>query len=282
MFMWKILTSLVLVGLTFLFYKAPKNNEIKQVSDLRNLCWLIESSEGYGSCVMKTRRTPDGNYGHFLWTAAHVVTSNQSIKLSIDPESGIPKVYVKFTDVSASRFLVQNSQTVGHISYYAKVLRYSKKNDLCLLELYKKNITRDSVVFSKNDPLKAGTDVLHIGSMSGLEAPMSLSFGKASLIGLWRHDELYDQFIIPSIKGCSGGPIFNKENSECVGILTEGSVGNTKSISTVSIFAKPSRIIRQFAKEAGCLWAVDNVPLPKDYDQVKSFDPIDFSKIRIK
>jgi predicted nucleic-acid-binding Zn-ribbon protein len=281
MFMWKTLTSLVLVASAFLFYKAPKNNEIKQVSDLRNLCWLVESAEGYGSSVMKTRRMKDGNYEHFLWTAAHVITSNKSVNLRIDPETGLPKVYVKFSDVSANRFLVQNGKTVGYTSYYAKVLRYSHKNDLCLLQLYKKNLTHDSVIFSTK-PLEPGKDVLHIGSMGGIEAPMSLSFGKSSLIGMWRHDELYDQFMIPSIKGCSGGPIFNKENNECVGLLVEGTFGESKSLSTVSSFAKPSRIIRKFAKEANCLWAVDNVPIPNNYEEVKSFDPIDFGKIRIK
>lgn len=224
---------------------------------------LVEVSEGFGSGVA-VRNTDT----EFVWTAAHVVEGHQKVRTVIDPMTGLPRVEVTFTDVTLVREIRKDGRLVGVNKRYAEVIRYSDLEtgyDLALLRSRLPSCSKGAV-FAMGSPA-AGQAVYAVGSPMGPTGYNSYIPGTVAAIGrpatglfstpLSQTLEM-DQYNLNITGGSSGGPVFDLKSRQILGLTTQGNARQ----NTIA-FVVPTRVIRKFAKESDCEWAVDpHTPLP--------------------
>lgn len=226
----------------------------------------VDNSTGSGVIFVN-----DGNV--FVWTAAHVVEAAKISACEIDPATGIAKDTFFFNDVWVYQPISENGRKVGEHRYLAKIIKYGEKDDIALLQLYKKNLTSKSAEFISDDDLPiVGEKVYHVGSMGGLTGENSFSEGTVSFIGRLRlngqandlNGLCYDQVCIPNIYGSSGGGVYRMDG-KCIGLITEFLYAKTTFQSQGISCIVPARRIRSFAKKNSCEWAVDkNIPVSSE------------------
>jgi S1-C subfamily serine protease len=252
------------------------------VKHIRAISWSVYSDKGSGSGIMFTRKEGKDNI-HFVWTAGHNVGSLQEASVKIDPKTRNIFVEVKYPEFEICQEEYEDGRIVGYKTYKAKVVRYSEYingQDLALLRVLKRNITDKSVKFSNSEMTPIGSEVWHIGAMSG-QLPNSLTFGVLSNIGIIKHtDKIYDQYTIPAQRGCSGGGVYLRKTGECVALLLGARMSPAEFNFSVT-FARPIREIRSFAKRTKCEWALDaKVPLPYNDNEPVEDVPIPLPKGR--
>ncbi len=143
----------------------------KVAAYLQDISVTIKTNQGEGSGVIKTRLV-GGKKINFVWTAGHVVDSLRSVEEVIDPVSGTKRQIIRFQDARVVKELTESGRRVGELAMDAKVIRYSKDEDLALLQLRKTGFVDASVVFYLDDEIPPlGTRLLHVGSLLGQLAP---------------------------------------------------------------------------------------------------------------
>lgn len=200
---------------------------------------VVKDAYSHGSGVLFTRVG-----GTFIWTAAHVVQHNMN------------------SDGSFREVIIRH----GHQVAVARVLRCGDAyvtHDLALLQIIEGNLEGDARFYKAFNEVELGQEIIHCGSpFNSVLNENLLFYGNISHIG--RH------FVLPSILprevdqcnvivygGCSGGPIFDAETGDIIGLLSMGGAPGLTAIV-------PTRIIYEWAKSHDCLWAFDpDVPLPK-------------------
>ena len=196
---------------------------------------------------------------NFVWTAAHVVAGLRSVEKVIDAKTGTERQVVRFRDAAIVQELVQDGRRVGELRMAARVIRYSKTEDLALLQVRKTGFAGESVGFYLDAGIPPlGTDLYHVGSLAGQQlGANSMTAGIVAQIGRVLEGKEFDQTTVTACPGSSGGGVF-KRDGRCVGILTQGvRVGDNFN------FIVPVRRIRAWARRAGIEWAVDDsVPMP--------------------
>ncbi len=225
------------------------------------LSFSIHAGDNVGSGVMVTRKRGKDNV-HFVWTAAHVLAPAQVVRKVIDFKKGVYKYELFYKDVMVVQEKYEDGRAVSRTGYMGRIVRYSDATygkDLALIQLYKKNITTDSVVFYKGDLLKIGVSITNIGTVLG-RANNTFSEGIIARVGKVNSKrQIQDQASLFADFGSSGSGIFHKRSGNCLGILQDKLDGTSGIIWYI-----PSREIKKWAQKTDCLWAYDNSKLPSD------------------
>ena len=218
----------------------------------------VKSSGGEGSGVIKTR-VVGGQSISFVWTAGHVVESLRSVEEIID-SNGTKRQAVKFADAAIVREESQGGRRVGESKMDVKVVRFSKEEDLALLQVRKQNYTSASVTFCLDPQIPPiGTRLLHVGSLLGQMGANSMTSGIQSQIGRVRDQKEFEQSTVTAFPGSSGGGVY-LENGAYVGMLVQGAG------EQFNLYVPVRRMLR-WAKRANVEWAInDDVPAPSELD----------------
>lgn len=277
-----ILAPFIIIGL------ALKNAEITiyhkpavgNVNAMVSASVMIEATGGVGSGVA-FRNGKDV----FVWTAAHVVAGARKNADVLGKDGSVRQVST-FSDVLLSQELFQDGRKGGFESVYAKVIRYSDRQDLCLLKT-RVAWPKGSVRFAGDAEAVVGSPIWHVGSMSGSRGCNSLTEGLMSAIGRLRiggspeevqSSDVYDQVALTAHPGSSGGGVFLKASSApCIGLVIEF-LGPGKLPGVLCI--APVRRMREFARDANCQWAMSaEVPVPDFDDEPVVQDAIEVVKV---
>ncbi len=273
----------------FVFSPKPEAPE-KSIAKLQEISMMV-SSGGCGSTIFITRKRHN-EYIHFAWTAAHVVANTEKVRQVLAPDGSI-KYDIYYEDVELVNAIKMYGREVGEVRWLAQVIRYSNREhgqDIALLQLYPKNLTTKSAHFNtKTDIPQPGEPIFHVGSIRGLSGINSVSNGYIAALGRLRERQrILDQADIIACPGCSGGGLYLKSNSQCIGIVIE----KNRSDDGV-VYYRPTRELRKWAIKNKCLWALDHrVRLPNDdtirrtpvsehgitVEQKKEFSILDFFK----
>lgn len=266
----------LIVSLALLFSVAVVYADDPLPAKVFDSCFMVDAGEsGSGSGVAVV----NGNH-MFAWTAGHVVCDLLKIHTVIDPVTGLPKVAFEYKDCTLRYEERQDGRKVAEHLYLAKIIRFSDGRldgeDLALLQLYAKPFLRKGVKFAEDNEIPArGAPLWHVGSNNGKPGMNTVAEGVFSTAGRLRtrlrdndtQGRIYDQVTLAALGGCSGGGVFNKADSKCIGLLTEGVTGTAESIN----FIVPARRIREYAKRTNCLWAIDTkIPVPSDEEIAKT------------
>jgi S1-C subfamily serine protease len=155
---------------------------------------ILESDTSYGSGVTVQRRSPEGKTKTFVWTAAHVVSGVNTIKVE--------------------RVVRHEYQKVGVLYFSARVIARDPDSDLALLYVDGDPKEFTPTFFGGHLFEPVGTSVFHVGNYSGPAYDGSVSTGIVSQLGAkppgvpWRST---DQTTALVDHGSSGGGLFNKD-----------------------------------------------------------------------
>ena len=233
---------------------------------LQSVSVTVSAGNSTGSGVVITRDV-EGKKVNFILTAAHVVDGLRSTREIINTE-GQKKLLVEFKDPEIIQELIEEGRTVGQMTYFAQVLKYSDSEngeDIALLMVRKKGLVDASARFYLSDGVvPVGTKLYHVGSRLGLTGAGSFTFGVMSQVGRViplgnRGGVVFDLVNVAGLPGSSGGGVFMAEGEhagEYIGMLTRGGDSSFNLIS-------PIRRMKEYAKEQKLEWLLDNnVPTP--------------------
>lgn len=238
------------------------------IDKLQSISVTIKSGNSSGSGVLFTRK--DGEQTRtFCWTAAHVCDNLRKTREVI--VKGDAKTAVEFNDAAIVSEFHQDGRRIGEMKLDARVVRYSDADngeDLCVLEVRKRGFVpiETSVEWYDGELPPIGTKLLHVGSLLGQTGANSLTSGLVSQNGrvleLGANGKVFTQSTCTAFPGSSGGGVFLESDGKCVGLLVRGS-GESFN------FYVPHTRIRQWAKDAQVMWAIDrNVSMPSE-DEMK-------------
>ncbi len=272
----KLLTLIIALFLPFSSLSQEKAGpppiKVAQVENkipeyLQNISCTIKS-EGkdgmsQGSGVLFTRKDTNGDHVTYCLTAAHVIDNLRSERqvLSLD---GDKKTIVEFKSPVIVKHLIEKGRVIGKTEIEATVIKWSSSEfgqDLALLQLRKKNFTADTATLSPDEIIPVGMELYHLGSRLGEFGAGQLTVGILSSIGkVLEGDKVYDISSCPGLPGSSGGGTFLKVNGEYIGMVQrKATEGET------FIFIKPTRLIKEWAKDQKVEWFFNpEVPLPTD------------------
>jgi len=250
-----ILISL-LISLVIIFFSPDRvPNKEKVLRHLDNITVLVDATTeegkgGLGTGTLFSRKDEKGNIVHFVWTAAHVVSS-----LENPPDENL---YITFKDLKVMKINLVGDTRIEKVSYDAKVIKFSMSDDLAVLEITERNLFKDSVSFSGPEMVNPGRFLYHIGCLFGEQGYNSLSEGIMSANGRIHNRKVFDQTSTVVFPGSSGGGVFN-ESGEYIGMVTLMRQANMNYII-------PMRRIINWAVENHVDWALsDSVLMPKEY-----------------
>jgi len=249
------------VLLLTLLLATPLLADNKVAQHLQDISVTIRAGGSEGSGVIKTREF-EGSSVNFVWTAAHVVDGLRSVKTVIAPD-GTERKQVTFEDCAIVKELVEDGRRVGELKMDARVIRYSEKEDLALLQIRKKGFVKASVQFYLDPNIPPiGTPVYHVGSLLGQAGANSMTSGIVSQIGRVIDQSPYEQLSCSAFPGSSGGGVY-LQDGRYVGMVVRGA-GET------FILTVPVRRIQAWAVKAKIAWALDDaVPMPSAEEQEK-------------
>ena len=231
-----IITSLIVVGISLAAIgdepKAPDKKPVEKQkiqspienlkpeqlpSYLQDVSVTIHADGSQGSGVIKIK---DGVT--YVLTCGHVVESLRHERKSVNPKTGSR---VEFDDAKVVKEIYEDGRSVGYVALDAEVVRYSDAEngeDLALLRVRKKNLFKNTVVFSnETKPVPVGNKLFHVGSLLGQIGSNSLTTGIVSQHGRVRSNTVFDQSTASSFHGSSGGGLFN-EKGEYIGMVVRG------------------------------------------------------------
>jgi len=133
-----MLRSISFLALVLVFCLVTKAEVAQHLQDI-SVTIRAGGSEGSGVIVV---REIDGEKVNFIWTAAHVVRGLRHIDPVIDPLSGTNRQLIKFRDAEIIKELVEDGRRVGELKMDAKVVRYSSTQDIALLMVRKRELTK--------------------------------------------------------------------------------------------------------------------------------------------
>jgi hypothetical protein len=202
-----------------------------------------------------------------VWTAAHVLYTDQLIKTAIDPETGQEKVFVTYRDVRVVKEVYHEGRKVGETFRFAEIIRFSKEedggDDLALLMLRDPEFVPHGVTFT-DDVSKPSTALWHVGCPGGTRGAGNVFEGLFSVAGRLRGPVdapvVMDAVSITTIPGSSGGGVFLKSDGRCIGLLTERLYAGAETSGLVI----PTRRMKEFARRTSCLWALEEASVPPE------------------
>lgn len=205
----------------------------------------------------------------FVWTCGHVVANNAGFNPSINFQTHKVLFGLQPSDVEVhTKLFNKNFQESGLISVKARIIRYSYKDDLALLELNNTQIFQNSVVFPNTSSYapNPGSKVFHIGSMGGPDGFGSVSEGIYGLRGIDRFGQFLDRVGMGLEGGSSGGGVFESNSGRCVGLMAQ-------KINVAQGYIIPFREMFKYCQRVDCVWAMDpTIEVPSDYRKILTDD----------
>jgi S1-C subfamily serine protease len=248
------LTLVIALSAVYLNAAVPPGSPVPDAACVRIECPGNHSGSGFAF---------HNGTDEFVWTAGHVVKSCETIRKVVDPLTGKSRWEVSYDDCKVVQSIQEGGRKVGETFRFAEILRFSDIDegmDIALLKT-RSRLTSVGVKISRERAV-VGDRIQHIGSPSGRSFEYSFLSGAVSGVNRPRHGlkhaegkpvpSYYDQYDLAIAGGCSGGPAFCPKTGEVVGLVTAQHSENP-SIA----FSIPAWAIRKFAREHGCLFAVD-------------------------
>lgn len=253
--MKKLFLFFVLLLSLNLFAVDPKVSQ-----HLQEISVTIKSKGSQGSGVIFTKEDKDKNKINMVWTAAHVISNLRTEREVITP-GGAKRILVEFGDPKIVKVLIEDGRTIGQLELDCRVIKYSDADfgqDLALLMVRKKDFIKETVSFYLEDKIpELGTEIIHVGSLLGIEGANSLTTGVLSQRGRLIGKVIFDQFSCPAFPGSSGGGLFLSDG-KYIATLVRGA-GETFTLGV------PLRRIREWCKKENLEWAIDpSIPLPSN------------------
>lgn len=211
----------------------------------------------------------------FLWTCHHVITSNITLEMNFDGKTSKYSTQVKTKDVKVTSLLFHNDMEVGKLELRAKIIRFSEKDDVALLEL-PHGYFRQSVTFPttrKYVPL-VGAKLFHVGNFNGTDGEKSVSDGLCGVCGLDvdGNNICYDRVGLNLQPGSSGGGVFEVCDGKCIGLMARST---SNKIFNQGLIV-PFRRLQEIATRLDCEWALHRQFAPgPDYLNTLSHDTWD-------
>lgn len=231
---------------------------------------MVQADDHIGSGVVFKNKSQT-----FVWTDAHVVAASQSIKKLINLTTGEMSLAIGYSDVEVVKVVTQGGKKIGQDRRLARIIRYSKREDIALLYVYEEGWLDSSTTFPAKSYLpKQGASVWHVGSPTGPRGMSSVVSGTVSFVGRLRNEHadddttgrIYDQVQTTAVGGCSGGGVFLK-NGVCLGLMAEFLLDSRSSPGMMCI--TPTRRLWEFSERNKCLWAMDvSVETPQQHSTV--------------
>lgn len=223
------------IAIVLLFAQTPESPQVddvvRAINDVSVSVLADDGSEGSGVVVVR-----DGIV--WVWTAGHVVESLR------ENDGSFRRAFV-------AKQLTADDSPVAVVQFSATVLIHSSEHDLALLRIGRCNFISRSAKFAKSDVVVPnGTELFHVGSFFGVLFGNSLSSGIMSYRGRMYAGIEYDQTTCTNMPGSSGGGVFTRDG-RCIGIISK-SAGYTVNLVI------PVRRMRQWAKDAGVEWAIND------------------------
>ena len=241
---------------------------------LQEVSVTIKSGGSQGSGVIFTREDKDGSKINLVWTAAHVIDNLRREREIITP-NGIKRIMVEFDDPKIVKVLIEDGRTIGQLELHCQVIKYSDSrygHDLALLMVRKKNFIKEGVVFYLEDKIpELGTEVIHVGSLLGVDGANSLTTGVLSQRGRLIGKMVFDQFSCPAFPGSSGGIVAN-EHGQYLSMLVRGA-GET------FVLGIPIRRIKEWCKKESLEWAIDSTKSMPNLEEIENIPIEDKAKI---
>lgn len=184
----------------------------------------------------------------YVWTAAHVVAAARAERNKFDGTIEVSKTITG-----------EHDRIVGRTVYESEVLKYSNHpslkdmslgEDLAILKLTKKKRLGKSVVFCTAKNFTRGMKVAHMGTMTGWNGGLTFAEGHLGNPHVEYMEKDYHLFVLPALRGSSGGPIIRKDNGHVVAMLTRGR-------DAVFNLCVPSYRMRAWADKVGAKYAYD-------------------------
>jgi len=198
----------------------------------------------------------------FVWTCGHVVQNNVISHPSINYKTKKVTFGVQINEIEVhSKLFNKWHQESGDIMIKARPIRYSFKDDLCLLELNNNKIFRNGVDFPTTSSYSPspGSKVFHIGSMGGPNGFGSVSEGIYGMRGIHKFGQYLDRVGMGLEGGSSGGGVFEATSGRCVGLMCQ-------KINVSQGYIIPFREMFKYCQRMDCVWAMDpTVEVPWNY-----------------
>jgi S1-C subfamily serine protease len=218
----------------------------------------IASGSGSGTLVV---RQIDGKPACFLLTAAHVAEDLRDAKTG------------RFNDALIVADVLENGRRVGARTSDARVIRYDAEEDLAVLRVRDSRFVGEGARFvpESEQMIELGTGLYHVGSYRGEVGANSFATGVVAYVGRVYEGKVFDQTDATIHPGSSGGGIFLKDG-RYIGMLLRGwSDGDNFN------FYAPIRRIREWARDAGVEWLIDETVKPPSEAELKKM-PIEGAK----
>jgi len=230
--------SAILVGVAFAW--REQTHWLGRFERAQKSTVLLESSKSFGSGVIIRKTNPNDCPRLFVWTAAHVVRADNTVKVS--------------------QVIRLDGRKAGTINFSAHVLVRDSSLDLALLWLEAPANFFSASAFDGTKILPVGTGVFHCGNFSGPKLEGSFSSGVVSQVGVSSPEfpwQIIDQASAVVQHGCSGGGLFSDRSGKLVGIVT----GLFDSGVT---FFVPARAVNTFCVVHNVQWAFSGDACPSD------------------
>lgn len=227
---------------------------------LQSISVTLKSGTAQGSGTLVVVKV-DGQDMNFVWTAAHVIDGQRTVKEIVTPDGQTRKI-VTFADPQIVQELIEDGRRVGETKVDTKVIVFSEKEDLALLRVRKRGFSPVGAVFyAEKDIPRVGTRICHCGSPGGQEiGAASFTQGVISQVGRtfsdYSNGAEMDQGDCAAMPGSSGGMI-TLADGRYIGMLTLGIRGGDSFHYFV-----PMRRIRAWAAKMKVSWALGDGAAP--------------------
>ncbi len=196
-----------------------------------------------------------------------VVEENKTKVVLISIDNPIQIKVTKYLQSNGKQYIVEST---------AKLINYSRKNDLALLKINNKiPLDNIGVSFDLNYEPTIGESIYHIGNHLGIYTD---TYTKGYISHNKRKTDTSNetnliQMNIFCLQGSSGGGVFKESNNKCIGIIS--SIGYIKDKEKITIlpnlsFSVDIYHVKQWLEEIDAYWIIDQDSPKKEVKLIKN------------
>ena len=218
---------------------------------------LVDVGNGSGSGTVVYSQEVDGEWGTYILTNHHVVSSLIRVEEVWDGRVG-KNIKVERRGRLEVRWFQYNdySKAVGNTGRAAEIVAYDKAKDLALLRLvdHERGVDSVAALFPRDATAHLAEQVWAVGA--GLGRPPYVSMGVINLLEVIKEGQPYVMTSTPIIWGNSGGALFRysaeRDRFELIGVPNQieiQGIGWTPIVLNNMAFSVPMDTVYKFFDE---------------------------------